>query len=207
MAAARGPPQRIEREQGLDHVEGDDWRALSVATPADATRGMVSGHTAGMPRSCLRLSATYLGGSGGCVDRRRGCRRRGRGARGRLRRGRHRCLGDRSGPRPQDPCARAADRRDRRAVGGGLRRYRCWVSGAPAQGRCGKIRVLERGSGHGAGRPPHTGAWRVGGHTVETDCFTRPERVDFRLVRGPVPHVVERFTLTATNTDHPGLRR
>jgi hypothetical protein len=32
--------------------------------------------------------------------------------------------------------------------------------------------------------------------TVETVRFTRPERVDFRLVRGPVPHVVEAFTLT-----------
>jgi len=32
--------------------------------------------------------------------------------------------------------------------------------------------------------------------TVETVRFTRPERVDFRLVRGPVPHVVEAFVLT-----------
>lgn len=31
--------------------------------------------------------------------------------------------------------------------------------------------------------------------TVETVRFTRPERVDFRLVRGPVPHVVEQFVL------------
>jgi hypothetical protein len=31
--------------------------------------------------------------------------------------------------------------------------------------------------------------------TVETVRFDRPETVDFRLVRGPVPHVVERFTL------------
>lgn len=38
--------------------------------------------------------------------------------------------------------------------------------------------------------------------TVETVRFTRPERVDFRLVRGPVPHVVEQFLLTdqATGT-------
>jgi hypothetical protein len=33
--------------------------------------------------------------------------------------------------------------------------------------------------------------------TVETVRFTRPERVDFRLVRGPVPHVVEAFVLTS----------
>lgn len=32
--------------------------------------------------------------------------------------------------------------------------------------------------------------------TVETVRFTRPERVEFRLVRGPVPHVLEEFLLT-----------
>lgn len=31
--------------------------------------------------------------------------------------------------------------------------------------------------------------------TVETVSFNRPERIGFRLVRGPVPFVVERFTL------------
>ena len=31
---------------------------------------------------------------------------------------------------------------------------------------------------------------------METVRFTRPERVDFRLVRGPVPHVLEAFVLT-----------
>jgi hypothetical protein len=30
---------------------------------------------------------------------------------------------------------------------------------------------------------------------VETVRFERPERVHFRLVRGPVPHVVEQFEL------------
>ena len=34
--------------------------------------------------------------------------------------------------------------------------------------------------------------------TVETVRFTRPDRVDFRLTRGPVPHVVEQFLLTTT---------
>ncbi len=33
--------------------------------------------------------------------------------------------------------------------------------------------------------------------TVETVVFERPERVTFRLVRGPVPHVSEAFTLRA----------
>ena len=31
--------------------------------------------------------------------------------------------------------------------------------------------------------------------TVETVRFERPERIDFRVVRGPVPHVVEAFVL------------
>lgn len=31
--------------------------------------------------------------------------------------------------------------------------------------------------------------------TVETVRFERPHRIDFRLVRGPVPHVVETFEL------------
>jgi hypothetical protein len=33
--------------------------------------------------------------------------------------------------------------------------------------------------------------------TVETVRFERPSRVDFRVVRGPVPHVVESFLLEA----------
>jgi len=36
--------------------------------------------------------------------------------------------------------------------------------------------------------------------TLETVAFDRPARIDFRLVRGPVPHVKESFTLTATET-------
>jgi hypothetical protein len=31
--------------------------------------------------------------------------------------------------------------------------------------------------------------------TVETVRFSRPERIDFRVVRGPVPHVIESFVL------------
>jgi hypothetical protein len=31
--------------------------------------------------------------------------------------------------------------------------------------------------------------------TLETVRFRRPERVDFRVVRGPVPHVAESFLL------------
>jgi Polyketide cyclase / dehydrase and lipid transport len=34
--------------------------------------------------------------------------------------------------------------------------------------------------------------------TLETVRFERPQRIDFRVVRGPVPHVVESFVLDAT---------
>ncbi len=39
--------------------------------------------------------------------------------------------------------------------------------------------------------------------TVETVRFDRPNRIDFRLVRGPIPHVTESFTLieAATGTE------
>ena len=36
--------------------------------------------------------------------------------------------------------------------------------------------------------------------TLETVGFEHPARIDFRLVRGPVPHVKESFTLAATET-------
>jgi len=34
--------------------------------------------------------------------------------------------------------------------------------------------------------------------TLETVRFQRPDRIDFRLVRGPVPHLAESFQLTPT---------
>jgi hypothetical protein len=34
--------------------------------------------------------------------------------------------------------------------------------------------------------------------TLETVRFQRPDRIDFRLVRGPVPHLTESFQLTPT---------
>jgi hypothetical protein len=60
-----------------------------------------------------------------------------------------------------------------------------------------KVLVLERGSDMvlAAHRTPVAGG-RLTATTVETVRFTRPERVDFRLVRGPVPAVTESFTLT-----------
>ncbi|QGN46295.1 SRPBCC family protein [Micromonospora sp. WMMC415] len=67
-----------------------------------------------------------------------------------------------------------------------------------------KIQVWERGDGMvlAAHRTP-IGRGLVT-QTVETVAFTRPDTVDFRLVRGPVPHVRERFTLTGDG-DHTRL--
>ncbi len=57
-----------------------------------------------------------------------------------------------------------------------------------------KLDVLERGedlvlAAH------FTPAYGLIATTVETVRFERPERVHFRLVRGPVPHVLETFEL------------
>jgi Polyketide cyclase / dehydrase and lipid transport len=67
-----------------------------------------------------------------------------------------------------------------------------------------KIQVLQRGDGMvlAAHRTP-VGRGLVT-QTVETVAFSRPDTVDFRLVRGPVPHVRERFTLTGDG-DHTRL--
>jgi hypothetical protein len=58
-----------------------------------------------------------------------------------------------------------------------------------------KVAVLERGSDLvlAAHYTPIRGRLRA--TTVETVRFSRPDRVDFRLVRGPVPYVVETFRL------------
>lgn len=63
-----------------------------------------------------------------------------------------------------------------------------------------KVRVLERGSDMvlAAHVTPTGGRWKA--VTVETVRFSRPERVGFRLVRGPVPYVVETFALTELPT-------
>ena len=57
-----------------------------------------------------------------------------------------------------------------------------------------EFEVLERGSDMVLAA--HFTAVRCGTTTtVETVRFDRPQRVDFRVVRGPVPHVVESFLL------------
>ena len=60
-----------------------------------------------------------------------------------------------------------------------------------------KIQILERGDNMvlAAHKTPLRGGPMMA-TTVETVRFTRPDRIDFRLVRGPVPHVVEQFLLT-----------
>ena len=71
-----------------------------------------------------------------------------------------------------------------------------------------KVTVLERGADMvlAAHRTPIRG--RLVAVTVETVRFTPGEQVDFRLLRGPVPHVVEQFTLSqndaGTRLDYHG---
>ncbi len=72
--------------------------------------------------------------------------------------------------------------------------------GRTTRAMAGKVQVLDRGTDMvlAAHHTPIRGPFgrRLTAVTVETVRFTRPERVDFRLVRGPVPHVVETFHLT-----------
>jgi hypothetical protein len=71
--------------------------------------------------------------------------------------------------------------------------------GRPTHAMADKVRVLERGADLvlAAHRTPIRG--RLFATTVETVKFHRPERVAFRLVRGPVPHVTEEFLLDDTD--------
>jgi hypothetical protein len=57
-----------------------------------------------------------------------------------------------------------------------------------------KLQVLER-SAHMVLAAHFTDVNGRSTTTVETVRFERPERIHFRLLRGPVPHVVERFEL------------
>jgi Polyketide cyclase / dehydrase and lipid transport len=60
-----------------------------------------------------------------------------------------------------------------------------------------KLHVHERGSDMVLAAH-YTQVGRRTTTTVETVRFRPPDRVSFRLVRGPVPHVVESYKLTAT---------
>ncbi len=57
-----------------------------------------------------------------------------------------------------------------------------------------KLRVLERGDDFVLAEH-YTRTYGVTATTLETVRFSRPARVDFRLVRGPVPYVLEQFVL------------
>jgi hypothetical protein len=61
-----------------------------------------------------------------------------------------------------------------------------------------ELQVLERGSDL-AVAAHFTRVGRLTAATVEAVRFERPSRVAFRLVRGPVPHVVESFDLRPTD--------
>jgi hypothetical protein len=68
----------------------------------------------------------------------------------------------------------------------------------------GKLGVLQRGTDMVLAEhytPVHGG--RLTAATLETVTFDRPNRIAFRLVRGPVPHVAEEFALT----EHEGATR
>jgi hypothetical protein len=71
-----------------------------------------------------------------------------------------------------------------------------------------ELEVLERGSDMvvAAHRTPI--GWGMVATTVESVRFLRPATVSFRLLRGPVPHVVEQFALSedpgGTRLDYTG---
>lgn len=74
------------------------------------------------------------------------------------------------------------------------------VIAAPYLGRTprsmeGKLEVIERGTDLVLAAHYTPVRFGLTALTLETVRFTRPSRVDFRLVRGPIPHVVEYFTL------------
>jgi hypothetical protein len=58
-----------------------------------------------------------------------------------------------------------------------------------------EIQVLERGSDVVLAAHRTSVGWGMTTTTVETVRFERPHTVGFRLLRGPVPHVVEHFRL------------
>lgn len=60
-----------------------------------------------------------------------------------------------------------------------------------------KLQVLERGSDMVLAAH-YTTAGRLTTTTVETVRFERPNRISFRLVRGPVPHLTETYQLAET---------
>jgi Polyketide cyclase / dehydrase and lipid transport len=70
-----------------------------------------------------------------------------------------------------------------------------------------KLRVLDRRDDSVVAEH-HTQTGRIVATTVETVRFRRPDRVEFRLVQGPVPRVAEQFDLreveSGTELDYTG---
>jgi hypothetical protein len=67
--------------------------------------------------------------------------------------------------------------------------------GPTPRAMAGEIEVLERGSDMVLAAHRTLLGWGMVATTVETVRFEPPQMVAFRHLRGPVPHVVERFTL------------
>lgn len=59
-----------------------------------------------------------------------------------------------------------------------------------------KVEVLERGSDMVVAAHRTAVGWGMTTTTVESVRFARPDTILFRLLRGPIPHVVETFALT-----------
>jgi hypothetical protein len=60
-----------------------------------------------------------------------------------------------------------------------------------------KLHVLERGEDIAIAAHYTPIGWLGTATTVESVRFQRPTRIDYRLLRGPVPHVLETFELRA----------
>ena len=74
--------------------------------------------------------------------------------------------------------------------------------GKTPRAMAGQLRVLERGSDMALAEHytlVHGG--RLTATTLETVTFDPPNRIGFRLVRGPVPHLTEEFRLTGRHGD------
>jgi hypothetical protein len=71
-----------------------------------------------------------------------------------------------------------------------------------------KLKVVERLGDDAVLAEHYTHTGRIVATTLEAVRFDRPERVEFRLLRGPVPHVLERFDLRyvadGTELDYAG---
>ena len=68
-----------------------------------------------------------------------------------------------------------------------------------------KLEVLERGEDLVLAAHHTPIAFGQRATTVETVRFERPDRISFRLLRGPVPHVVETFELSSVGDDANSL--